>query len=258
MSTLTIELFDTASKSHTEIINEQIALFNLLQVRDSEVTLNSNIILDYPASIESFLTDPINYIDTQLSNQYQKSTAEIQEIVILTTYGDKLITKLEQNGFNSSKIDMPAGPDNTYHFAKPINPTGKFIYYIEAVNEADEKIRPTFIVLAKDSEQQVIGGISGSIFTHKGNKFAYIATTVTSQIAPQGLGSQLMQDTLDYLTKSGVSKVHLGTQTADKFYLKHEFNIMNKLINNIRYRTNKHGNKIQHNLVILEKTLNYS
>lgn len=255
MSTFTLHLSDTTTTSQEKIITEQLALFNLLQIRDSDFTLDENIILEYPAALEDFLNNPINYIKQQLENKHIKNLSEIKEIVILTTYGDKLIKNLVNDGFDESLIDMPAGPDNTYHFSKQVNPTGTFIYYLEVVNEADEKIRPTFIITAKDNNNEIIGGISGNIFEKDNQNFAYIATTVTAPNAPQGLGSQMMQETLNYLEKSNVVKVNAGTQTADKFYIKHGFNIINHLINNIRYRSDKNNNKVWHDLVILEKQL---
>lgn len=248
MSIFTLQLSDITTTAQDKIITEQLALFNLLQIRDSDFTLNENIILEYPAPLEDFLNNPIKYI-------HKKDLSEIKEIVILTTYGDKLIKNLVNDEFKANLIDMPAGPDNTYHFSKQINQSGKFTYYLEVVNEADEKIRPTFIITAKNNNNEIIGGISGNIFEKDNQKFAYIATTVTAPNSPKGLGSQMMQETLNYLEKSNVAKVNVGTQTADKFYIKHCFNIINHLIKNIRYRNDKNNNKVWHDLVILEKQL---
>jgi hypothetical protein len=72
MSTFTLHLSDTTTTSQEKIITEQLALFNLLQIRDNDFTLDENIILEYPAQLEGFLNNPINYINQQLENKHKK------------------------------------------------------------------------------------------------------------------------------------------------------------------------------------------
>ncbi|MGL4775884.1 MAG: GNAT family N-acetyltransferase [Aeromonas veronii] len=127
--------------------------------------------------------------------------------------------------------------------------------YVEAVNEQDPKIRPTFVLMLRDEHGELQGGMSGSIWTQDERRYAYIGTVVVQPGQPAGTGTQLANTVLEYLTQQGVYEVNLGTQTAEPFYAKLGFQTIHHIVPALRHRTASDGAVQPHNLVIMSKML---
>ena len=143
-----LEILDLQTYSPQILEEEQGALFVLLSEREKEFGFNPNIITEYP-DLDSFLSAPIAYIADRYSSIQKEKGSVIDNVIILTTYGDKLIKELVSDGYLAEKIHMPAGPDHTYKFRKDFSAHTTEIpltLYLEAVNENDEKIKPTFML----------------------------------------------------------------------------------------------------------------
>lgn len=254
-------LLDLSNASAQQLIDAQAALFTMLSQREKEFGFNPHIIIEYPNSIADFLNEPIAYLETCISAIQTTHNKFIKEIIILTTYGDRLINTLGLHDYVAEKINMPAGPEHTFKFSKvlrEIHPPSDHLactLYVEAVNEQDEKIRPTFILNVYDTQGALCGGMSGSIAHIESKKYAYIATVVTHAHAPKLTGSHITQAALMYFKKMGVKQVDLGTQTADRFYEKQGFHISHTILSKLRNRVGKEGHLIHHDLVIMRKEL---
>jgi len=231
----------------------------LLVEREKEFSFNPDIVIDYPAITEQFLQDPVSYITGRIASIKAEQGRVVDEVVILTTYGNKLIGPLSCGGYVAEKIDMPAGPDHTYKFSKTVcaeeaSSPKLCKLYLEAVNEQDEKIQPTFVLKLTDSSGKLIGGMCGSICEASGDLFAYIATVVVDKSAPKSTGSLLATTVLDYLKQQGVKCANLGTQTAGQFYEKHGFHVLHHIVGKLRSRVAKGGGIVHNDLVIMAKT----
>lgn len=261
VSDYNIGVLDVTNCSLAELKHQQIELFDKLIKREKEFAFNESIFVDYPNPLQEngFLTNPLGYIDTYSRKFIETKHEAIDEIVILTTYGDLLIDKLTQDGFIAEPINMPAGPDNTYKFSKKLNLSQRVapsILYFEVVNEEDPKIYPTFIAKLENAGGVLCGGMSGSIWTAiNGIKYAYISTVIVDNDLPNGLGTMIANKVFEYLQANGVMLVNLGTQTAVSFYQKCGFNVIHKIVPNLRVRYDKFGNAIKNDLVIMEKKL---
>lgn len=250
-----LQLLDLARYSREQLEQEQLALFAVLIERTQGFGFNPDVVTEYPDDIKQVLDAPSRYLQARIAAIEAEQQRAVREVRILTTYGNTLLAPLRAEGYRAVEIDMPAGPDHTYFFTRTIHPAGDLIYYFEAVNEEDEKIRPTFLIKLCDQDGALVGGISGAVSSVDGDKFAYISTVVARDGAPSGTGGQLATAALDYLKRSGVKRVNLGTQTADRFYLKQGFAITNMLVEKLRHRVGKGGTLIHHDLVIMAKEL---
>jgi N-acetylglutamate synthase-like GNAT family acetyltransferase len=239
------------SFSKEKLQEEQGQLFQLLQIREREFGFNPNIHIHYPSDLPTFLTDPLCYV------QQLTQAQPVQAIVILTTYGKELSLPLSSAGYKTETIHLPAGPDHTMTFSYQVpNMTNGATLYIEAVNEQDEKIQPTFVLTLTDTNGVLQGGMSGSIWVSpEGIRYAYIATVVVNQNLPAGSGTQLAQQVLDYLKKENVKEVNLGTQTAEAFYTKMGFKVIHHILPDLRFRTDTNGKQLSQNLVIMSRFL---
>lgn len=223
-------------------------IFGLFVQREPEFGFNPDVVVEYPG-IEAdgpFLTDPAAYVVARTE------TAPFDRVVILTTFADRVQTPLLAAGFAAQPIDMPAGPDHTAAFTRGTE--GGRTLYLEAVNEADDKIRPNFALRLLDKDGVLQGGACGSIHARDGRLYAYLATMTLAAGLPAGTGTRLGQVLLDLLRDQGVSTVHLGTQTAGPFYEKLGFRITHRLIPALRNRPGE-GAVIPHDLVMMARDL---
>lgn len=247
-----LELYQPDNSSPDKLSERQLMLFALLQQREQEFGFNQNVIVHYPEA--SFLTAPLDYLDQLILEQQQQGHL-INEVVILTTY-QELYSPLTQSGYLHEAVHMPAGPDHTAIFRAYYGsqPAGKTLY-IEAVNEQDPKIRPTFVLMLHDENGELQGGMSGSIYSTDNRRYAYIGTVVVQPGQPAGTGTLLANTVLEYLTQQGVYEVNLGTQTAEPFYAKLGFQTIHHIVPALRHRTASDGAVLPHNLVIMSKML---
>ena len=247
-----LELFKPDNCSPDELSKRQLALFALLQQREQEFGFNPNVIVHYPEAL--FLTTPLDYLD-QLILEQQQQCHLFNEVVILTTY-PQVHTPLVERGYRHEAVHMPAGPDHTaiFRMQSGTHVAGKTLY-IEAVNEQDPKIRPTFVLMLHDENGELQGGMSGSIWNQDERRYAYIGTVVVQPGQPAGSGTRLANAVLEYLTRQGVCEVNLGTQTAEPFYTKLGFQTIHHIVPALRHRMASDGTKHPHNLVIMSKLL---
>ncbi len=95
------------------------------------------------------------------------------------------------------------------------DPPGGRTPCVEAVNEADEKIRRSFSLELRDGAGRLRGGACGAVHETDGKRFAYLAAVTLDVGLPPSTGIALGQAPFDFLPSLGVSTVHLCTQTAD-------------------------------------------
>jgi hypothetical protein len=231
-----LELFQPDNNPPDELSKRQLALFALLQLREQEFGFNPNVIVHYPET--RFLNVPLDYL-AQLIPAQQQQGHLINEVVILTTY-PQVQAPLVDHGYRHEAIHMPAGPDHTAIFRMHCGsyPAGKTLY-IEAVNEQDPKIRPTFVLMLRDELGELQGGMPGSIWTKEERRYAYIGTVVVQPGQPAGTGTLLANTVLEYLSLQRVCEINLGTQTAEPFYTRLGFRAIHHIVPALRHRTTK-------------------
>ena len=158
-------------------------------------------------------------------------------------------------GYRADQIDMPAGPDHTYAFTLDRDAGAARTLYLEAVDEADEKIRPGFVIKLTDADGRLCGGACGSIHDRDGRRFAYLAMMTLVPGMPAGTGTMLAGALFAALRQQGVATVHLGTQTAGRFYEKIGFDVTHRLVRHLRTRVAADGRQIDDDLVMLRMDL---
>ena len=261
-----LKIFSIETHPQWLVDEKKQAIFDLFIQRDqTEFYFSPDKVVHYP-EIDSknspFFTDPVSYVQACIDQESAEKQTLIDHVIILTTHGHILNQPFIDAGYRAEKIDMPAGPKYTYAFSKLFpdsNPqkytnAGKTLY-IEAVNEHDEKIRPTFSLVIKTENHELCGGVCGSIFEDQQRKYAYIATLVIKKGLEKSTGSALASATWDYLRRQGVSQINLGTQTAAKFYAKQGFSVIHRLVKNLKIRLTNQGKEISNDLVIMAKAL---
>lgn len=238
---------------------EALAIYQIFAEREREFGFGPNVMVEYPPIGESqtsgFLTDPVGYIATRVA-ELQKSRS-ISRIVILTTYGQQLLGPLSAAGYTPAWIDMPAGPDHTYAFTRDLEnqATEGCVLYLEAVDEADDKIRPAFVVRLADVDGHLRGGACGSIHERDGKRFAYLATLSLVPGLPPTTGTRLAEAVFDILRRQDVTVLHLGTQTAGRFYEKLGFRVTHRLVKGLRTRVSGSGELLSDDLVMMSLDL---
>ncbi|RQW28881.1 GNAT family N-acetyltransferase [Rhodobacteraceae bacterium CH30] len=252
---LPLSLIDHHCASAETLREAQQALFALLVEREQAFGFNPDVITEYPDPLERLLDDPVAYLDARRRAAESQRAVPFARVAVLTTYADVIGPALRAAGYTEEVIDMPAGPDNTSCYAREARPDGVGTFYLEAVNELDEKIHPTFVVTLKDGQGSLLSGMSGSVWAVGGEHYAYVSTVVARQDAPPGSGSRVAAAVWDYLRSEGVSRVNLGTQTADRFYERQGFRTIHRIVPALRYRTAADGRTIWHDLVIMRKDL---
>ena len=239
----------TTATPRTDLDAAAAEIFGLFLKREPEFGFNPDVVTEYPAidADAPFLRDPAGFVSARLA---EAESAPFDRVVILTTFADRVRDPLVAQGFAVLPIDMPAGPDNTAAFTLDLG-AGPRTLYLEAVNEADEKIRPNFALRLLDAEGVLQGGACGSIHDRNGRRYAYLATMTLAEGLPPGTGTLLAEALLDLLRDQGVAVVHLGTQTAGPFYEKIGFRVTHRLIPGLRSRKGADGRVIAHDLVMM-------
>ena len=254
-----LKLF-TLADSTMEMIREQsAAIFKLFLKREAEFDVHESVVIDYPDLCEPSVPEFLANAATYAANRVALMDGDIAaiRIVVLTTYSNVVRASLEAAGYDFIAIDMPAGPDHTAAFI--LEPSagddwkGRTLY-IEAVNEDDDKIKPSFALVLSDATGGLCGGACGSIHEHQGKRYAYLATMTLASAMPQGTGTAIMEQLLQFLRSQNVAVVHLGTQTAAKFYEKIGFTVDHRLINKLRVRREEEQ-EVTGDLVMLSMAL---
>ncbi|MFT3664638.1 GNAT family N-acetyltransferase [Piscinibacter sp.] len=248
-----------ADASPQTMQDEAAAVFELFLRREAEFGVHPSVVIDHPdisdRSDKGFIGDAARYVAARSDALAAEGRAP-DRIVVLTTFGDLVGPSLAAAGFESTVIDMPAGPDHTCAYIRgPAMPAGTgSTLYVEAVNEADEKIKPAFALKLVDGQGQLHGGVCGSIHERGGRRYAYLATLTTAAEAAQGTGTFLAEELFRFLRDQGVSTVHLGTQTAAAFYRKLGFRVVHRLVPGMRTRM-VGGREVRDDLVMLAMDL---
>lgn len=248
-----LEALTADTSTPAELDTAAAEIFGLFVAREAEFGVNPDIITEYPG-IEAdgpFLADPAGFVARRLAAE----AAPFGRVVVLTTFADLVAGPLAAQGFSALPIDMPAGPDHTSAFILDLTEAPARTLYLEAVDEADEKIRPNFALRLLDEGGALQGGACGSIHDRDGRRYAYLATMTLVAGLPAGTGTKLGRALLDLLRDQGVTTVHLGTQTAGPFYEKLGFRVTQRLIPALRTRTAADGRIITHDLVMMARDL---
>ncbi|KMN76834.1 hypothetical protein VK98_19980 [Chromobacterium sp. LK11] len=254
-TSFTSTLLDRSSASQQRLRDEQQALFALLIEREREFGFNPDITVEYPEALSELLDSPAAYLGARIRAAEASRGRPFARVVVLTTYGDALGGPLTAAGYREEIIDMPAGPDNTRGYAREWRDDGVGVFYLEAVNEMDEKIQPSFVFKLEDEAGELLAGMSGSVSEQNGERCAYIATVVARGDAPAGTGSQVAAAVWRYLSEQGVARVNLGTQTAGRFYERQGFRVIHTIVPLLRHRTGDDGSRVWQDLVIMRKDL---
>lgn len=251
----TLSVMTQADTPRGELDSEAVSIYQLFAGREREFGFGPDVVVEYPPigkpQAGGFLTDPVGYIATRVA-ELGKSRP-ISRIVVLTTYGRELLGPLSAAGYKPVQIDMPAGPDHTYVFTleRDVQATSACSLYLEAVNEADDKIRPTFVLKLVDGNGRLCGGACGSVHERDGKRFAYLAMLTLVPGLPPTTGTRLAEAMIEALRRQGVSAMHLGTQTAGRFYEKLGFRVTHRLVKGLRTRMSGSGKHLSDDLVMM-------
>jgi len=248
----TLETLNLATATRARLDEVAAELFGLFLAREEEFGFSPDVVTEYPdvAAEGGFLDDPLGHI---AARRHAADGQDFDRIVILTTYADRIGPALVAAGYAATPIIMPAGPDHTS--ASTLNTgstTGQArTLYLEAVNEADEKIRPSFALRLLDQSGALAGGACGSVHDLDGHRYAYLATMTLAGGLPPTTGTRLGQALLQALARDGVRTVHLGTQTAGPFYDRLGFRTTLRLVSRLRFRSGPDGQPVWHDLVMM-------
>lgn len=247
----------TADTHSRDVLDAAAAeIFGLFAEREKEFAFNPSIIVDYPdmsrGPCSPFLVDPVGTIEARIAAAGAAGDP-VARVVVLTTFGDIVGAPLEAASYRPVRIDMPAGPDHTFAFTRdlPGAPAQGRTLYLEAVDEQDEKIRPTFALRLRNEAGRLCAGACGAVHERAGRRHAYLATLTVAAGLPPGTGTALARAMLDHLRAQGVVSVNLGTQTAGRFYEKLGFRVDLRLIEALRTRRTPSGEPISHDLAML-------
>lgn len=253
--TFGLSVMTLADTPREQLDAEAAAIYRIFAEREREFEFGPNAIVEYPSIADpqtsDFLADPAGYISARVA-ELEKG-GPIFRIVVLTTFGRQLLGPLSASGYAPARIDMPAGPEHTYAFTldRDVQSRPARLLYLEAVDEADDKIRPTFVLKLADGQGRLCGGACGSVHTYKGRRYAYLATLTLVSGLPPATGTRLAEAMLDTLRLQGVAIVHLGTQTAGRFYEKLGFEVTHRLVTGLRLRRSDNGQYVSDDLVML-------
>ncbi len=254
-----LEILTLSAVSRQELDRAASSVFDLFVEREAEFGVHPSVILHSPDltddSAHGFLADAAHYV-AALAETAAAEGDPVGRIVVLTTYAHHVAPAFEAAGYRALPIDMPAGPDHTCAFVLgPAEPPARHrTLYVEAVNEADEKIRPTFVLRMTDDAGRLCAGACGSVHERDGRKYVYLATLTTAPWAAKGTGTKLAGELLRFLRGEGAQVVHLGTQTAARFYQKIGFEVEHRLVRGMRTRV-LDGSEIRDDLVMLSMRL---
>ena len=247
-----LETLNLATATRARLDEVAAELFGLFLAREEEFGFSPDVVTEYPdvAAEGGFLDDPLGHI---AARRHAADGQDFDRIVILTTYADRIGPALVAAGYAATPIVMPAGPDHTAAFTQDTgSSTGQGrTLYLEAVNEADEKIRPSFALRLLDQDGALAGGACGSIHDLDGHRYAYLATMTLASGLPPTTGTRLGQALLQALARDGIETVHLGTQTAGPFYERLGFRTTLQLIPRLRFRSGPDGHPVWLDLVMM-------
>lgn len=230
-------------------------IFALFAGREREFGINPDVVIDYPdLSGSDFLADPVGSLARRQAGVEADRGLPLARIVILTTYRHRIGAALEGAGFVLTPIDMGAGPDGTAFLTRDLRPEGP-VLYVEAVNEADPRIAPTFALRLTDADGRLVGGACGSVHREGGAARAYLAIMAVRPGLAAGTGTALALAMIDHLKRAGVTQVNLGTQTADRFYAKLGFRLQHRVLAKLRFREDAERGRIWHDLVMMQLDL---
>lgn len=225
------------------------AVFDLFLNRQDEFGYGSHVTAHYPdiadPATSAFLADPVAYIAGRIA----ASRDPIAHVVLLTTYGERMISPLAAAGYGDTAIVMPAGPD--FSFASMRTGEHGRTLYVEAVDEDDPRMAPDFVLELRDRAGDLRGGACGSIE----GEYAYLSIMALDHDLPRATGRRLAKSLLDYLRQEGVKIVHLGTQTAGPFYAKLGFATTHTVLSRLRTRRGADGRQVATDLQMMELTL---
>lgn len=250
-----LTLFDRSTDTQHRLHEKQQALFTMLVDREREFGFHPDAAVKYPDPLSALLNDPIAYLAARINAAESARGLPFSRAVVLTTYGNFLAGPLSSEGYREEIVNMPAGPENTRFYSRNLRSDGVGVFYLEAVNEMDEKIQPSFVLTLDNEKGELLAGMSGSIWKRDTECCAYISTVVAGKGTPTGVGSMAAEQVWHYLRDQGVSRVNLGTQTADEFYKRHGFRVIHTIIPQLRYRQRADGSRVWHDLVIMQKDL---
>ena len=253
-----LTLFTLADTARDTILEQSTAIFKVFLEREAEFKVHGSVVIDYPdisdMSRSGFLADAAAYAASRAASAWEGTDAP--KIVVLTTYADVVRPSLEMAGYELVAIDMPAGPEHTAAFilAPDVSTGDGRTLYIEAVDEDDEKIKPSFVLRLEDSMGRLCGGAYGVIHERQGVRYAYLATMSLVSALPQGTGTALIEQLVRYLREQKVHTVHLGTQTAANFYEKNGFKVDQVILRRLRVRR-REGREVHGDLAMMSMTL---
>ncbi|AUH64485.1 GNAT family N-acetyltransferase [Paracoccus zhejiangensis] len=230
-------------------------IFALFAGREREFGVNPDVVIDYPdLECSDFLADPAAYLTRRQTEVEADRGAPLARIVMLTTYRDRIGAALTDAGFILTPIDMGAGPLGTAFLTRDLGAEGP-VLYVEAVNEADPRISPSFALRLTDAAGRLVGGACGSVQREGGVARAYLAIMAVAPDQPAGTGTALAQAMTHHLTQMGVTQINLGTQTADRFYEKLGFRQQHVVQPKLRFREGVEGKRVWHDLVMMQRDL---
>ena len=183
---------------------EVLALF---PAREAGFGFGPGIIAEVPDRA-ALLADPAGLIARRCADR-----GPVGRVVLLTTFGPQLAAPLAAAGFAATAVDWPAGPAGTVVFRRETGAGGPTLY-LEAVDEEDPAIAPSFVLRRTDPAGRVTGGAVG---VARGDA-AWITMLVVAPDQHAGSGSAIARQMLDRLAAEGVRRIDLGTQTAAGFW----------------------------------------
>ena len=254
---LTLSVRTVPPHTHVDLAEGAEGVFKLFLEREPEFGFNPDVVVDYPdlatGAASPFLSDACAYAGERVA-ALEADGAPIGRVVILTTYAEVVGPALAAASWTGQRIAMPAGPDGTWTYSLDRSDAARALY-IEAVNEADPKIRPDFLLELTDAGGRLRGGAWGSIHERDGQRYAYVATMTLDAGLATGVGTRLGQALDAALSEAGVTVVHLGTQTAGPFYERLGYRITHSVLPALRERMGEDGQRITTDLVMMEKRL---
>ena len=207
-------------------------VFGLFLQREREFGVNPDVVIHYPDVLASdFLTDPVGHLARHVAAQ----DGPVARVVMLTTYAPEVGEALVGAGYTLTPLDLGAGPDGSAMLARDFAPEGVTIY-VEAVDEGDPKIAPTFALRLMDGQGRLCAGACGSVHAVPGGLGSWVAAMAVRPDMPAGTGTALARAMIDHLRQAGVGQIDLGSQTADRFYEKLGFQRRQVIVPRLRHR----------------------
>lgn len=195
------------------------AVATLFAAREAEFAFSPDITRASPAPAD-FAADPEKFLTTDAA-------------VVLTTWADNLRPALTRAGFEEEPVLWPAGPDGSAIFRRA--GAGR-LSYLEIVNEEDPKIAPAHLVLWRDA-----GRLLGGTITAISGEAAWLAVMVIRPDAAPGSGTRLWQALAGDLSRRRITRIDLGTQTAEAFYRRQGLTTTTRAVRALRSRPGPNG-----------------